>query len=235
MLNEQSVISPYDSPEAFVVARLSTTAREARTGERRAQILRAALDVFSRRGFHGATIREIASTAGLAEGTIYLYFPSKLDVLRGVIGLVADDGPAPGPEEFAPGDDGGFIRAFVRARITTLARHASFIRLVVHEADLHEDVRREFFRRLHEPFVGRFRAYLERRIADGAFRPVNMEVTASICFRMVMSYIMTQHVLGLAGVKYDEEEYLGEMVALILGGLRVPAPPSAPGAIKGEV
>lgn len=217
------------------MARLSTTAREVRTGERRAQILRAALEVFSRRGFHGATIREIASTAGLAEGTIYLYFPSKLEVLRGVIGLIADDGAPPGPEEFAPGDDEGLVRAFVDARVKTLARHASFIRLVVHEADLHEDVRREFFRRLHEPFVWRFRAYLERRIGDGAFRPVNTEVTASICFRMVMSYIMTQHVLGLAGVKYDDEEYLREMVALILGGLRVSAPPSAPGANKREV
>jgi len=221
------------SPE---MARLSTTAREARTGERRAQILRAALEVFSRRGFHGATIREIASTAGLAEGTIYLYFPSKQDVLRGVIGLVAEDGPPPAPEQFARGDDDGFVLAFVRGRVQTLARHASFIRLVVHEADLHEDVRREFFRRLHEPFVGRFRAYLEARIADGAFRPVNTEVTASICFRMVMSYLMTQHVLGFAGVRYDDDEYLGEMVALILRGLMVrgPALHSAPGASKGE-
>lgn len=209
------------------------SARQARTGERRAQILRAALDVFSRRGFHGATIREIASTAGLAEGTIYLYFPSKQEVLRGVIGLIADDGPPPAPAQFPRGDDAGFLAAFIRSRVQTLARHASFIRLVVHEADLHEDVRREFFRRLHDPFVGRFRAYLDARIADGAFRPVNTEVTASICARMVMSYVMTQHVLGFAGVRYNDDEYLGEMVALILRGLTVrdPAPPSAPGTL----
>jgi AcrR family transcriptional regulator len=217
------------------MARLSTTARQARTGERRAQILRAALEVFSRRGFHGATIREIASTAGLAEGTIYLYFPSKQEVLRGVIGVIAEDGPPPpAPEEFAPGDDEGFLLALVRGRVQTLARHASFIRLVVHEADLHEDVRREFFRRLHDPFVARFRTYLEARIADGGFRPVNTEVTASICFRMVMSYLMTQHVLGFAGVRHNDDEYLGEMVALILRGLtlRGPAPHSAPGTSK---
>lgn len=208
------------------MARLSSTARQARTGERRSQILRAALDVFSRRGFHGATIREIARSAGLAEGTIYLYFPSKHDVLRGVIGLIAEDGPRPAPEQFAPGDDEGFLLALVRDRVQTLARHASFIRLVVHEADLLEDVRREFFRRLHEPFVGRLQAYLDARIADGAFRPVNTEVTASICFRMMMSYLMTQHVLGVAGVRYDDDEYLGEMVALILRGLAVrPAGP----------
>jgi AcrR family transcriptional regulator len=218
------------------MARLSTTARQARTGERRAQILRAALEVFSRRGFHGATIREIASTAGLAEGTIYLYFPSKQDVLRGVIGLIAEDSPPPAPEQFARGDDEGFVLAFVRSRVQTLARHASFIRLVVHEADLHEDVRREFFQRLSTPFVGRFRAYLEARVAEGAFRPVNTELTASICFRMVMSYVMTQHVLAFAGVRYNDDEYLGEMAALILRGLTVrgPAPHSAPGTSTKE-
>jgi AcrR family transcriptional regulator len=206
------------------MARLSTTARQARTGERRDQILRAALDVFSRRGFYGATIREIASTAGLAEGTIYLYFPSKQEVLRGVIGLIADDGTPPDPGQFAPGDDEGFLNAFVRSRVQTLARHASFIRLVVHEADLHEDVRRELFRRLHDPFVGRFRAYLDARIAAGVFRPMNTDVAASICFRMVMSYLMTQHVLGFGGVRYDDDEYLGEMVALMLRGLRARDP-----------
>ena len=112
------------------MARLSTTAREARTGERRAQILRAALEVFSRRGFHGATIREIASTAGLAEGTIYLYFPSKQDVLRGVIGVIADDGAPPAPEQFAPGDDEAFVLAFVRARVQTLSGQGLVSRIV---------------------------------------------------------------------------------------------------------
>ncbi|HLW47097.1 MAG TPA: TetR/AcrR family transcriptional regulator [bacterium] len=216
--------------------RLSTTAREVRTGERRGQILRAALDVFSRRGFHGATIREIASTAGLAEGTIYLYFASKQDVLRGVIGLIAEDGTPPDPVEFPAGDDEAFLNAFVLSRVRTLARHASFIRLVVHEADLHEDLRRELFRRLHDPFVGRFRAYLDARIAAGAFRPVNTDIAASICFRMVMSYLMTQHVLGFAGVRYNDDEYLGEMVALMLRGLvvRDPQRRAAPGSATTE-
>ncbi|HEV2356310.1 MAG TPA: TetR/AcrR family transcriptional regulator [bacterium] len=218
------------------MVRLSSSAREARIGERRSQILRAALDVFSRRGFHGATIREIATTAGLAEGTIYLYFPSKQELLRGVIVLVAEDGPPPAPEAFGPGADRAFLSAFVRNRVETLARHAAFIRLVVHEADLHEDLRRELFRRLHDPFVGRFRPYLEARIAAGAFRPVNIEVAASICARMVMSYVMTHHVLDVAQPRHDDDEYLGEMVTLILQGLeaRPSSPDSASGTSKEE-
>ncbi len=47
---------------------------------RREEILDAARRVFSERGFKGTTIADIADAAGIALGTIYLYFPSKDDV-----------------------------------------------------------------------------------------------------------------------------------------------------------
>ena len=45
------------------------------------RILDAALDVFARKGFHEAKISEIARAAGVADGTIYLYFKNKDDLL----------------------------------------------------------------------------------------------------------------------------------------------------------
>jgi AcrR family transcriptional regulator len=47
---------------------------------RREEILDAARRVFAQRGFRGTTIADIAEAAGIALGTIYLYFPSKEDV-----------------------------------------------------------------------------------------------------------------------------------------------------------
>ncbi len=189
--------------------------------------------MFSRKGFHGATIREIATAAGLAEGTIYLYFPSKQEVLKGVFALLADDpGAAPAPPS-REGDDMAFLTALIRNRVQSLARYASFIRLIAHEADLHEDLRREFFARLHAPFVARLEGYLKTRIAQGAFRPINTGLIASICFRMAMSYLMVQHVLELdrAAPRYDDDEYVGEMAALILYGLTARPAPAAPASV----
>ena len=45
------------------------------------RILDAALEIFARKGFHEAKISEIARTAGVADGTIYLYFKNKDDLL----------------------------------------------------------------------------------------------------------------------------------------------------------
>ena len=52
-----------------------------RVDRRRAQILAAASRVFARQGFHRTTVRQVASEAGIADGTIYLYFDSKQELL----------------------------------------------------------------------------------------------------------------------------------------------------------
>ena len=60
------------------------TAKRARRTEsepvRRAQLLGAARKVFRAKGYDGATISEIVREAGVAQGTFYIYFPSKKDV-----------------------------------------------------------------------------------------------------------------------------------------------------------
>ncbi|GAA2003458.1 TetR family transcriptional regulator [Brevibacterium samyangense] len=56
-----------------------------RTTNGRAEILRAARDTFARKGFDGASIRDIAQEAGLSLSALYYYFPSKQDALYELI------------------------------------------------------------------------------------------------------------------------------------------------------
>src|SRR5215468_8328634 len=65
-----TVHSPPERPE-----------RGDRAGDKRERILTAAERVFARRGFFAARVSEIAKDAGVADGTIYLYFKSKDDLL----------------------------------------------------------------------------------------------------------------------------------------------------------
>ena len=51
------------------------------SGDKRERILRAAIRVFARKGFYATRVSEIAKSAGVADGTIYLYFKNKDDVL----------------------------------------------------------------------------------------------------------------------------------------------------------
>ncbi|MGE5593911.1 MAG: TetR/AcrR family transcriptional regulator [Betaproteobacteria bacterium] len=58
---------------------------EAKEARKRDLILDAAQQVFSKKGFHQATVEEIADVAGVGKGTVYLYFPSKKEVLVALI------------------------------------------------------------------------------------------------------------------------------------------------------
>ncbi len=50
-------------------------------GEKRDRILRAAVTIFSRKGFFNSKVSEVARAASVADGTIYLYFRNKDDLL----------------------------------------------------------------------------------------------------------------------------------------------------------
>jgi TetR/AcrR family fatty acid metabolism transcriptional regulator len=58
---------------------------EERGDRRRTQILDAAARVLADRGYHRTTVRDIAREAGIADGTIYLYFSSKQELLLALI------------------------------------------------------------------------------------------------------------------------------------------------------
>src|ERR1035438_410395 len=53
--------------------------------DRRQQLLESALDLFSRKGFEGATTKEIAAAAGVTEAIIFRHFPSKQALYQAVL------------------------------------------------------------------------------------------------------------------------------------------------------
>jgi TetR/AcrR family fatty acid metabolism transcriptional regulator len=55
-----------------------------REGDRRRTILRAAIDVFARKGYHGCRIADVAKEAGVAYGLVYHYFKNKDELLETV-------------------------------------------------------------------------------------------------------------------------------------------------------
>jgi TetR/AcrR family fatty acid metabolism transcriptional regulator len=69
-----------------VVGQQSKTAADtgSRESERRRTILRAAIDVFARKGYHGCRIADVAKEAGVAYGLVYHYFKNKDELLETV-------------------------------------------------------------------------------------------------------------------------------------------------------
>src|SRR5205807_2990707 len=79
---------------------------------RRNQILDAATRVFAEKGFHRATIKDIARVAGIADGTIYTYFASKTAVLLDILNRLNESTER---EQQLNPENGQDLRAFFTA------------------------------------------------------------------------------------------------------------------------
>jgi TetR/AcrR family fatty acid metabolism transcriptional regulator len=72
------------------MARSNNSTRAVVTDKREA-ILRAAIKVFARNGYFNSKVSDIAGEAGIADGTVYLYFKSKEEVLHSVFDTFMDE------------------------------------------------------------------------------------------------------------------------------------------------
>src|ERR1051325_269265 len=68
-------------------------------GDKREAILRAAIVVFAHNGYFNSKVADIASEAGVADGTVYLYFKSKEEILHSIFDRSMDEAIAAGRKQ----------------------------------------------------------------------------------------------------------------------------------------
>ena len=111
------------------------TRHQVLTEFRTAEILSAAFKVFGEKGFDKATVEDIAREAGVAKGTVYLYFTSKEEVYRAAfsryVGELKDRAIA--AVQSADGSEAA-IRAFVETKLAYLEEHLGFFSVYQTEA-----------------------------------------------------------------------------------------------------
>jgi len=114
------------------VARAEPSTRRERVEEKERAILSAARAVFLKHGFERARMAEIARRAGVAEGTIYIYYKTKNDLLQAVV-LQFWDGITDGAARAVDPRAGTFeqLRALADHHLTLMIRDREFIELEV--------------------------------------------------------------------------------------------------------
>jgi AcrR family transcriptional regulator len=147
--------------------------RASRRAERRQAILAAALQEFSARGFAAARLDDVAVAAGIAKGTIYLYFRDKealfQDLIRSEMSPVvatletalAVDLPVRAVAERA-------VELFVREIYGTSRR--DIIRLIISEGPRFPKLADFYYREVLSRIIAAVRALLARALARGELR-----------------------------------------------------------------
>ncbi len=178
--------------------------------ERREQIIRTAVELFSKNGFSGTTTKKIAEAAGVSEAIIFRHFASKDDLYEAILhSKVCEGGEHQFPWEgnlellAAMGREED-VEVFYQLALRALEKHHAdqdFMRLVFYSALEDHELAREFVHgfisRLYD-FIG---AYIEKRQAAGAMRELNPRVAVRAFMGMLIHH-------SLNNILWDKERKL---------------------------
>lgn len=137
---------------------------EAQPLPKRDAILRAAIDVFANRGFFNAQVADVARAAGVAAGTVYLYFRSKDDLLVSIFERTMRETLAEGRDAVAHlKDPADRLRCFARMHLRMLGRDRSLA--IVFQIELRQSVK--FMERFSTTLLRDYLGQIRSAIADG--------------------------------------------------------------------
>ena len=161
-------------PRSGPVPSAASGARKARSAARHDAILAAALDEFSLRGFEAARLDDVAKRAGVAKGTIYLYFRDKESLfqeliramLTPLIGTIEALGAADVPMHLLTDQ---IVDVFVREIYET--RRKDVIRLILLEGRRFPKLAEFYYREVLSRIIGAVRKLLARAAARGEVPP----------------------------------------------------------------
>lgn len=175
---------------------------------RRAEILDAAYRVFAERGFEQATMAEIAAAAGVAKGTLYLYYPSKQDMYDAALRQSAVDVDALTKVALGTGRTAGEkIQAFIETKLRYFEEHRDFFRMSEREFGHRACGRGPHAKHLDELRLEQVKLLdqiLQQAVRRKAVRPIRTEAAASAIFDLTRS-IVTQRLRGASRATLDED------------------------------
>lgn len=208
--------------------RLKHHAKQALIQERQQQILRAAAQIFAEKGFDAATIRDIARAAGVAEGSIYLYFKNKQDLLvhlpRQFIQPPVDASRA-ASSDAAPETLLNFIAQNI---VNVITHNRELIRVLFTSLPTMDDATRATYLREGPGYaIEMIETYLRAQQTAGIFRAdIDPEIAARIFPGMMMFFLLAQEILQSTELpRFEYAQVIPNITEIFLHGLMNPSRP----------
>ena len=206
-------------PLNAVARRSRASSTDAPPGPKRDAILRAAIDVFAERGFFSAQVADIARAAGVAAGTVYLYFKSKDDLLVSIFDRSMREGLALGRAAVADLDDPRErLRRLARGHLARLGGDRNLA--IVFQVELRQSTK--FMERFSATLLRDYLGLIRDAIADGQragiFRTDIKATVAAKIFFGALDEMATNWILSRR--RYALEADADTVVELFLNGAR---------------
>jgi AcrR family transcriptional regulator len=199
------------------------TRKKQDTEKRREEILTAALDVFTEKGYAAATIPEIARAAGVAAGTIYLYYPSKRELFVAVVkGFIVTAPLLNLLSQMPRGDYPAILKSILKDRFD-LIKNPAFVRvpLIMSEVQRDPELKALWLKEFLSPLLGQIEMLVRMMGTTGKFRQFQPEVLVRVIGGMFMGFMLLRVMEGDTSPlkKLDQEKVADDIVGFILHGV----------------
>ncbi len=208
--------------------------RRRRKEARPQELLDAALALFVEKGFAATRAEEVAARAGVSKGTLYLYYPSKEELLKAVIAHYLSARIAEGAAQAAgfSGSASALLRGILIDWWSQLydSPASGVFKLVITEVRNFPEIagfyHREVVQRAHDLLGG----VVRQGIAQGEFRAVDVDHAVHSLVLPLVMICLHRHSLGACTPvdwHLDGRSFIAQHVHLVLDGLGVRPPPNA--------
>src|SRR6266576_191270 len=182
----------------------SLSSARAAVGDKREALLRAAIRVFAHNGYFNSKVADIAREAGVADGTVYLYFKSKEEILHSIFDRSVDEAIADARKRLKNLDDPREkLRRIALLHLERLGADRDLA--VVFQVELRGSTKfmEEFSAAGFAEYLDLLRTTFEDGQRSGVFRPdLNAKVVAKILFgaldEMATNWILSKRRYKLA-------------------------------------
>ena len=152
--------------------------------ETRTRILKSAERLFARQGYDGTTTRDLAQTAGIAEGTLFRYFENKKAILievatQGWVEILTDL-----LTELSEMGSYKAVAQVMRRRMLNLHQNSDMMRVCFMEAQFHPDLRDRIQAEVVNKMMDVAEAFFQTAMDQGIYRPMNPKVVARVFLGM---------------------------------------------------
>lgn len=195
-----------------------------RSEDRPDELIDAALELFSEKGFAATKTEDIARRAGVTVGTMYRYFPSKEALFEAAVQRAMASPAANAAARVASfrGTSAELLGMFLRGwwELASAKNYASTMKLVIAESANFPEVARMVVKDVVQPGQALCARLLQQGIERGDFRPVDVE-NASRVFAATISFaaIYLQTLQTHDSRAFDAEKYVETAITLFLDGL----------------
>jgi AcrR family transcriptional regulator len=186
----------------------------------RTRILQAAQRLFAAKGFEGTTTRDLAQTAGVAEGTLFRHFANKKAILvevatSGWVDILTDL-----LTELSEMGSYKAIAEVMRRRMWNLQKNADTMRVCFMEVQFHPDLRDRIQTEVIDKMTAVAEAFFQTAIDKGIYRQMDAKLGAKVFLGLFAIAGFSDHTLIEPNASPQEMQKMAEGLAdIFLNGV----------------